>query len=60
MPGIIPSLKTYYVLSVLGLNINTLPLAFIAPLGTDYNYIGHKFLCSDYVGNLMSPAINYS
>jgi hypothetical protein len=44
VPGIVASLKTDNYVRIPGQQIHDFTLAFIAPLGADYNYTGHKEL----------------
>jgi hypothetical protein len=39
MPGVMPTLKTHYALRMVGEPIDDLTLAFVPPLGADYDYV---------------------
>jgi len=41
VPGIVAALKADNRVGVFGVEIDDLPLAFIAPLGSDHNDVGH-------------------
>ena len=56
MTSIVPTLKAHDALSMIGQPVNDFSLAFIAPLGTDYNYVFCNFsLCHHSTYILKNP-----